>query len=61
MKIKKLELFWNGVMWDDYYHVFWWNWLPKKYRYFGYREDFYDHPLYSFGLWFTNVSWFLPL
>ncbi len=29
-------------------------------RYWGYREDWYDGPIYSFGFWYFNVyaGWF---
>lgn len=60
----KLEyLFVDGIEFKlngHYYHLYWWNTLPKELRYFGYRQDWYDGPLSSFGYWFGNISWKLP-
>jgi hypothetical protein len=34
-----------------------WVWLPKEYQYFGFREDWHDGPIYSFGFrWFHVYS-----
>lgn len=43
-----------------HYHLHLWNWLPPKHRYWGYRKDWYDGPMSSFGFWFFNVGWRLP-
>ena len=26
-------------------------------RFWGYQEDYYDQPLYLFGLWFIQFNW----
>ncbi|HFD1330503.1 TPA: hypothetical protein ACF1IQ_004574, partial [Yersinia enterocolitica] len=31
-----------------------WNTLPRNVRYFGYRRDWIDGPLPSFGFWFFH-------
>lgn len=56
MKWYKDGITWGGPQ-DDWYCFFWWNWLPKEYRYIGYSQDWYDGPLSSFGLWFINLTW----
>lgn len=33
------------------------NYLEKDIRYFGYKQWYYDGPIYTFGFWFFNVSW----
>jgi hypothetical protein len=33
------------------------NWLIPKARFWGYREEWYDGPLRTFGFWFFNVGW----
>lgn len=33
------------------------NWLRPDIRYWGYRNDWYDGPLPSFGFWFFNINW----
>jgi very-short-patch-repair endonuclease len=56
MKIKYIGF--DGIEWNECNHFYWWNWLDKKYRYFGYLEFKYDTIIHrSFGLYFTNVSW----
>lgn len=59
MKWYKSGVSWGGPT-DDWYYIFWWNWLPPHLRYIGYVQDWYDGPLSSFGLWFTNITWTLP-
>lgn len=55
----------NGVNWggpkDDWYWFYWWNWLPKNLRYFGYAQDWYDGPISSFGFWIFNWTWCFPI
>ena len=69
MKIGRFELTRGCILWsckgDLYpenppYYCQFWNWLPKKYRYWGWRYDYYDGPHLSFGLWLTNVAWSTP-
>lgn len=50
---------WGGPD-DDWYWFYWWNFLPKKYRYFGYCQDWYDGPFSHIGFWFFNWSWTFP-
>lgn len=59
-----MRLRWDGIEWggpkDDWFYVYWWNWLSKNTRYLGPYCMWYDGPHNSFGLWFTNISWYLP-
>jgi hypothetical protein len=56
---------WFGVEWkkhetyDIYIRYFYpFTYIKRKEdRYWGYREDWYDGPLPSFGFWFFLVSW----
>lgn len=59
MKKHKDGIEWGGPN-QDWYWFYWWNWLPKDLRYFGYTQDWYDGPMSSFGLWFINLTWRLP-
>lgn len=57
-----MKLYKDGISFGgkNDYHFFWWNWLPKRLRHFGYVQDWYDGPLSSFGFWFINWTWSLP-
>jgi hypothetical protein len=64
-----MRLKWDGIEWafskthpecGGLYYVYWWNWLPKDARYIGIESMYYDGPHWTFGMWFTNVSWRLP-
>lgn len=61
MKVRNVTITRSHVSWGgpkgDWYWFYWWNWLPKKYRYLGYDKYWYDGPLYHFGFWFFNWSW----
>lgn len=48
----------SGVSWgkNDRY-IFWWNFLPRKLRYWGFRQYNFNGLTHSFGLWFTNITW----
>ncbi|QIG70145.1 hypothetical protein EVB87_045 [Rhizobium phage RHph_N28_1] len=61
IKIFGVEIAWDGAEWGPHgwYYIYWWNWLAPKYRYWGYEVMWHDGPHYSFGLWFTNVTWCL--
>ncbi len=55
-----MKLHWDGVTWgppEAERYIYWWNWLPRSVRYWGYSEFWYDGPLPSFGLWFVNITW----
>lgn len=56
MKLRSYGVEWGGPD-SEWYYLYWWNWLDKKYRYFGYQNIYYDGYHHSFGLWFTNISW----
>lgn len=66
----KFKLKWDGIEWwqsevtldtDTYfYYVYWWNFLEKEDRYFGFDYFYYDGPHRNFGLWFFNISWSTP-
>jgi hypothetical protein len=54
----KYRVYKTGIAWGKWGScVWWWNWLPKKFRYFGYSKDWYNGPIYSFGLWYINVGY----
>jgi len=36
-----------------------WNTLPSRVRYFGFKRDWYDGPMYSFGIYFWHMT-FIP-
>lgn len=42
----------NGRSW-----LYPFNWLEKRYRYWGRQDLFHDGPLPTYGLWFFNISW----
>ena len=42
---------------SDWFWFYWWNWLPRTHRYWGYEEDWHDGQIYHFGFWFFNWSW----
>ncbi len=59
---------WDGIEYGSYinkvtskkeysFYFYWWHWLPKSVRYWGYEMIQYDGAHESFGLWFTNLSW----
>lgn len=56
-----MKIFSNGIEWggpdSDWYYFYWWNWLPKKVRFFGYEQIWWDGPHYTFGFWYFNISW----
>lgn len=75
MKIGRFTIKWNSFSWATKenhkkwglihpqaidYGIWWFNWLAKDIRYWGYEEAWYDGPLPSFGFWFFNISWVLP-
>lgn len=50
-----LRAWWRPL--EGYKFYFWpINWLPRGHRYLGYRRDWYDGPLFSYGFWWFNVS-----
>jgi hypothetical protein len=67
----KFKLKWDGIEWwqskvtlgsDHYfYYIYWWNWLPKEYRSWGFEQMYYDGPHNMFNFWFFNISWSTPL
>lgn len=59
MKLKPDGVEWGGPD-NDWWYFYWWNWLPKKLRYFGRDDIWYDGPHASFGFWFINWSWSTP-
>lgn len=66
----KFKLFWSGIEWGQsevtlnsdtyFYYVYWWNWLPREYRSWGFEQIYYDGPHNAFGFWFFNISWSTP-
>jgi len=56
MKVGRDGMQWGGPD-GDWYWFYWWNWLPKKLRYFGHGRDWYDGPIGHFGFWWINWSW----
>lgn len=50
----------TGISFGHWYYLFWWNWLRPDMRYIGPNHLWYDGPHYSFGLWFTNITWTFP-
>lgn len=66
----KFKLHWSGIEWGQsevtlnsgtyFYYVYWWNWLPKEYRSWGFEQIYYDGPHNMFGFWFFNISWSTP-
>lgn len=60
MKVGKLEIGIDGIVWGDWYYFYWWNWLPSECRYIGRENLYYNGPHHSFGFWFFNVSWRMP-
>lgn len=63
LKVRSAVVYLDGAEWGPHrwYYFYWWNWLPKHLRYWGYEVDWYDGPIYSFGFWFINWSWSFPL
>ena len=59
-----VKIRWDGVEWggpfSNWYYLYWWNWLSKDSRYWGKKNFWYDGPHYSFGLWYTNITWVFP-
>jgi len=58
--LKYYRIYFAGGAYTYLYYVYWWNWLKKEYRYWGYDEFWYDCPHNNFGFWFFNVSWSSP-
>jgi hypothetical protein len=66
----KFKLHWDGVKWWQsevtlgtntyFYYIYWWNWLPKEHRSWGFEQIYYDGPHSMFNFWFFNVSWSTP-
>lgn len=66
----KFKLRWDCIKWWQsektlgtnhyFYYVYWWNWLQKKHRYWGFEQSYYDGPHNTFGFWFFNISWSTP-
>lgn len=56
----------NGVEWGPkklnrtFYYFYWWNLLPKEYRYWGAEYIWYDGPHRTFGFWYCSISWSTP-
>ena len=41
-----MKIGWDGIEWfDNFYYVYWWNWLPKGHRFIGLDNIFYDGPI----------------
>ena len=63
----KFKLSWNGIEWGQsektldtgeyFYYFYWWNWLPRKDRFWGFEKICYDGPHNCFGFWFFTISW----
>ena len=64
MKFVKFGILWRPYKLQDKieytYYFYYWNWLPKEYRYFGYEQMHYDGVHESFGFWFFNWTWVTP-
>jgi hypothetical protein len=66
----KFELKRDGIEWwqsektlgTDYcfYYFYWWNWLSKDARSWGFEQIYYDGPHNVFNFWFFNISWSTP-
>lgn len=66
----KFKIQWDGIEWWQsevtlntktyFYYIYWWNWLPKKHRFWGYDHMYYDGPHKMIGFWFVNISWSTP-
>ena len=56
MKIYKNMVSWGGPE-DNWWHIWWYNYLPKNIRYLGFRYEWYDGPINSIGFWFFNIGW----
>jgi hypothetical protein len=66
----KFKLRWDCIKWLQsektlgtnryFYYFYWWNWLQKKHRYWGFEQFYYDGPHNTFGFWFFNISWQTP-
>ena len=41
-------------MFENIYTVAW-NSLPKDVRYLGFKKEYYDGPIYCFGLWYWHI------
>lgn len=53
-----MKFYRNGVEWENgSFYFYWWNLLPKDHRYIGPYHIWHDGPHYTFGFWFTNISW----
>lgn len=59
MKIRLSGIEWGGPE-NDWYHFYWFNYLPENLRFIGYEQLWYDGPLSSFGFWFFTIAWRLP-
>lgn len=61
MRVGKLDIYTNGLVWDDgWWYFFWWNWLDPSVRFWGHETFWYDYPHAMFGFWFFNISWSFP-
>jgi hypothetical protein len=70
-KMKPFKLSFVGIEWGRpyteyrnpnayFYYFYWWNWLPKEYRSWGFEQIYYDGPHNMFNFWFFNISWSTP-
>lgn len=67
---RKFKISFSGIEWwqseitlntDAYFfYLYWWNWLPKDLRFWGFEQMYYDGPHNTFGFWFFNISWTFP-
>ena len=66
----KFKLKWDGIEWWQsektlgsniyFYYFYWWNWLPKEHRFWGFEQMYYDGSHNLFGFWFCSISWSTP-
>ena len=60
----KLDVHFSGIKWGgsrgDRIVLSWWERLPARGRYWGYRKDWDNGPLSHFGWWFAEMTWRLP-
>jgi hypothetical protein len=53
-----MKIHWDGIEWGEQSSLWWFNYLPKKDRHWGYDLMFYDHQgSECFGFWFFNIGW----
>lgn len=60
MKIKKIDVSWDGVMYNDTYYFYWFHYLVKDVRYMGLKGFWHDGPHKGFGFWWFSFNWSTP-